>query len=511
MARTATVEIKAFTGIDQSAGGHNVSMNLAYNAYNCDTGFGVLAPSKGYLPVYPSLPAKIVTLGSFYRRNHEIESERRVLVAATQTTLYAILEGGSSWVQLMNGFSSGEWSWVTYETTRDAGTPSDTSDDYMTDIMILSNSEDGVVVVYGDSLTAERKTDLPKFAKLERHAERIWGIGVPGEPDNVYYSQPYNPLNWDLVFDPVDGTTVLPEQSGGVIQMPTWDGDRFIAIKRFSSSLLAFKERSAFYIRGLTTGEFAMIEAYGSDGVLAGDTIITDGPYAYYLSDNGLGIYDGDTARMLDNDRLYGVFAKVGAIAPETACTAISRHVLYLTLPVYTGETYSETIGGVTVTKLVEPTRNNCLIEYNIPRRTYMVRKGIQADAIHNHGGRILFTSGTNPYQVYEITGATFDGDPIPVRWESAWQDLGMKNAYKNAFVVHMTGLQSDAPQQITIGLETERKVKTKTIALAPGYKKTRFPISNNGRRFRFFLAANSETNWSLSGGVQIDMEIDEG
>ncbi len=132
-------------------------------------------PVEGLLPVYPSLPAKNLTLGSFYRRNHENQSEPRVLVAATQTTLYAILEGGSSWVQLMNGFSSGEWSWVTYETTRDAGTPSDTSDDYVTDIMILSNAKDGVVVVYGDSLTAERKTDLPKFAKLERHAERIGG------------------------------------------------------------------------------------------------------------------------------------------------------------------------------------------------------------------------------------------------------------------------------------------------------------------------------------------------
>ena len=125
----ASVELKAFAGIDQSVGAHNLNFNYAYNAKNCDTSYGALAPALGYTAVYPSLPDPIVTLCSFYRRNHPVESERSVLVAATATALYAILENGSEWKTLMTGLQSGEWSFVTYETTRNNDTPSDTSDD----------------------------------------------------------------------------------------------------------------------------------------------------------------------------------------------------------------------------------------------------------------------------------------------------------------------------------------------------------------------------------------------
>jgi len=512
-----SVEIKAFTGIDQSVGAHNLNMNIAYDAKNCNTEHGVLTPATGFQAVYPTLPGQIVTLCSFYRRNIEVEADRRVLVAATATALYAILENGSAWTTLMTGLQSGEWSWVTYETTRDLNdpaTPSNPNDDSTVDILILSNALDGMVVVYGNDLTAEKlavtKPTIPKFAVLERHAERIWGIGVEGEPDNLYYSQPYKPFEWGYVYDPVDGTTPLGESSGGVIQWPTWDGDKFVAIKRFSNNLLAFKERSAFYVRGLTAGEFAVVEAYGSDGIMAPGTIVTDGAASYYLADGGLGAYDGDTAALLDNDRLFNVFSKIGSCAPETACAIISKHVLYLSLPVYTGATTTTTLNGVSVTTLVEPDRNNLLVEYDTRRKTYMIRTGIQADALHNHGGRLLFTSGNNPYQVYEITGTTYNGAAIPMRWESSWQDLGAKNTLKSEFVIHITGFDSADEQDVTIGIETERKVKSKVITLVPGFSKTRFTLNNTGRKYRFFIEANSTVSWQLAGGVQIEMEVDE-
>lgn len=506
-----TVEIKAFLGIDQGGGAHNTSMNYAYDAANCLTERGILSPAPGYVHVYPSLSAPIVTLCSFYRRNHPVEAERSVLVAATATKLYAVLEGGSAWVEIMTGLESGEWSYVAYEAVRNNGTPSDPADDYTTDILILSNATDGVVVVYGDTLAAEKKTTVPKFAIIERHAERIWGVGVNGEPDNIYYSQPLNPFEWGYVYAD-DGVTILDEQSGGVIQMPTWDGDKFVTLKRFSNNLLAFKTKSAWYIRGVSAGDFAMIEAYGSDGVFAPATIITDASMAFYLASGGLGSYDGDTAQLADNDRLVEIFRKVGACAPETACAAVSRHVLYLSLPIYTGETYTTTVGEVSVTRLVEPTRNNTVIAYDIRRKSYMVRTGIQADALHNHGGRVLFTSGDDPYNVYEITGYDYDGDPIPVKWESAWQDLGAKNHVKSAFEVYITGfdIMAGQEQEITLKIITDKKTKSKVITLNSEFKKTRFLFNATGVRFKFAIEALSDTYWSLSGGVQINLESDE-
>jgi hypothetical protein len=507
---SATAEIKAFFGIDQSGGAHNTNMNYAYDAANCLTDRGILAPAPGYVQVYPSLPEPIVTLCSFYRRNHLVESERSVLVAATAHDLYVILEGGSAWSHIATGLQSGEWSYVTYESVRNNGTPEDTSDDYNTDILIMSNAKDGVLVVYGDTLAAELKTDLHKFAIIERHAERIWGTGVDGEPDNIYYSQPLNPFKWGYEYDGDGG--ILPEQSGGVIQMPTWDGDKFVALKRFSNNLLAFKQRSAWYVRGVTAGDFAMVEAYGSDGVFAPSTIVADGAAAYYLAVGGLGSYDGDTAQLVDNDRLVEIFRKVGACAPETACAMVLRHVLYLSLPIYTGATYTTTVNGVSVTKLVEPTRNNTIIVYDIRRKTYMIRTGIQADALHNHSGRILFTSGDDPYNVYEITGYNYCGEEIPVKWESSWQDLGAKNSIKSSFEVYITGfdIQPGHEQEITLKIITEKKTKSKTITLNSDFKKTRFLLNASGVRFKFAIEAQSNSNWCISGGVQIKLESDE-
>lgn len=521
-----TVTVERFTGIDESAGAHNGSLSIAAEAQNCLTEQGLLRPATGYAPVYPPLAEPIVTLATFYRRNHEVEAERRVLVASTATALYAITEGASAWKPLMSELTGGgRWSWVTYEQTGDGADPED--------VLILSNASDGMVIVKGATLTAEHKvinlTSLDehgdpvytpiKFGIIERHAERIWGAEVPGEPDSLYYSQPFNPFNFNQVYVTEDGLgtseiptggEVLPEQSGGVIQVPTWDGDRFVALKRFSNYILAYKRDSVFYVKGMSAGEFGQREAYGSDGAFAPRTVVTDGPTAYYVSNRGLGVFDGDTARLLDLDRLGSVFRNLGTATERLACAATARHVLYLSLPVYTGETFDEVRGGLTITRAVEPTRNNTMVEYDIRRRTYMVRTGIAADALLGHGGRLLFTSGDDPSQVYELTGTTYNGAPIPVRWATPWQDLGRKDVKKSAFELYVTGFECLGKQKVNIGIETEKRVKFKPVMVSGKLKRARFVVGNSGRRFRFVVEAQSTVDWSLSGGVQIKMELDE-
>ena len=57
-----------------------------------------------------------------------------------------------------------------------------------------------------------------------------------------------------------------PEIGGGVINQPTWDGDRFISLEPFGGYLLAVKERTIFEIRGTDPSSFTITEAYGTDG-----------------------------------------------------------------------------------------------------------------------------------------------------------------------------------------------------------------------------------------------------
>lgn len=491
-----------FYGIDQSRGWHNVNLSYAVEAENCDTAQGILRPAAGYAPYGPALPAPVVTLCSFYRRAHPVESERHVLVAATATALYALIQGATAWIPLGSGFASGRWSWVTYETVRNEAT---------CDVLILSNAQDGVVVVYGDDLTLAAQASLPKFGMLARHAERIWGTGIDGEPDNLYYSQPYNPLEWGIATytDESGVVTQLPEQSGGMIQVPTWDGDHFTALRRLGNFLIAVKQNSLWYVRGLSASEFGVYEAYGSDGALAAQTVAVDNASAYYLSDRGLGVYDGDSAHLLDNDRLRGVFSQLGDAYASLACAVVHRHILHLALPVCV-DTQTSVVNGVSVTDFVQPARNNMLVEYDLRRNTYMLRTGFAADALYGHAGRLLFSGGDNPYQVYEISGTSYNGASIPVRWMSAWQDMGGKNVTKSAFRVRITGFTSDRPQKLRVSIQTERKLKTREIEAGGRREKQRLNINNRGRRWRLILEADSSAEWVLDGGIQIDMELDE-
>lgn len=98
-----------------------------------------------------------------------------------------------------------------------------------------------------------------KSAKLGRHAERIWGVGAEGYPDSIFYSRPYDPFTWTDVPE-------TPEIGGGVINQPTWDGDKFISAGTLRRVSLAVKQRTIFEVRGTDPGSFTITEAYGTVG-----------------------------------------------------------------------------------------------------------------------------------------------------------------------------------------------------------------------------------------------------
>jgi len=55
-----------------------------------------------------------------------------------------------------------------------------------------------------------------KFGVITRHAERIWGSGIPSDPDMLVYSAPYDPLDWTANVE-------QPQDGAGDILQPSWD------------------------------------------------------------------------------------------------------------------------------------------------------------------------------------------------------------------------------------------------------------------------------------------------
>ena len=481
--------IPAPQGVYQAAGDTNVSTDYAYRAQNIRTERGLLATGYGTSRAFPALGAPIQTLTRFYRRNRPDDPD--VYVAAAGGALYTYTMGTEGWVKRAEGFLSNLWSYVTYEAAEDGQT---------VDILILSNAKDGMVAIYGSNLRVERKPlaigddygDV-KFAVLGRYAERIWGTGAPGYPDNVFYSRPYDPFDWTDVPE-------TPQMGGGVIGQPTWDGESFIALQTFGGYLLAIKPSTVFEIRGTDPSSFTISEAYGTDGPVEERTICTDRMSMFFLAQSGLGLYDGSTLRLVSRDALYETMRMRmdGTQALATAC--VSGHVYYLALCIKNRE--SDVLS-----------ENNAVIEYDTERGTFMIRTGIRVKDFFAVGDRVYYTDAGNPYEVMRYNDPKAMGylnTAMECLWETPWLDLG-KAHKKRDFVLRFTADadEDDVPVELTI--VTDKREKTRTVMIGRQRKDYRVKIQQSGLRVRLRIVSCARAaGWRIYGGVQVEYTLDE-
>lgn len=475
-------------GVYQAAGDTNVGTDYAYKAHNIRTERGMLATSLGTSRALPALGEPIETLTRFYRRTRPDDAE--VFVAAAGGKLYTYTMGTEGWIERGSGYSQNKWSYVTYEAVEDKKT---------VDILILSNPLDGMVVIFGSDLRAEKKSltigenyaDV-KFAVLGRYAERIFGTGAPGYPDSVFYSRPYNPFNWTDVPE-------TPELGGGVINQPTWDGDSFIAIENFGGYLLAIKTRTVFEIRGTDPSSFTITQAFGTDGPIEARTICTDMQVMYFLAQSGIGMYDGATLRLLARDALHETMKMRMEGRDSLATAAINEHVYHLALCVkeYTGEVVSE---------------NNCVIEFDTERGTFMLRKGLRVKDFYSLGGKMYFTQANSPHEALyyaQEDAKGYLGEPMESLWQTGWLDLG-KAYMKRDFVLRFTAEADEDDLPLEIAIITDRREKRKTVLLSRRRKDYRVKIQQSGVRVQLRLRSDRAAGWRIYGGVEVEYSLDE-
>lgn len=476
-------------GVYQAAGDTNISTDYAYIARNMRTERGLLATAYGTSRAFPALGYPIETLTRFYRRNRPDDPD--VFVAAANGAIYTYTPGEAGWVEREDGFASDRWSYVTYEAQEDGQT---------VDVLIMSNAEDGMITVYGSDLRVERKTlsigdeyAQVKFAVLSRHAERIWGTGAKGYPDSIFYSKPYDPFDWTDVPE-------TPELGGGVINQPTWDGYAFIALEPFGGYLLAVKPNTIFEIRGTDPSSFTITEAYGTDGPIEPRTIVTDRMQMFFLSQGGMGLYDGASLQLLSRDALYETMRMRAADQMQLATACVCDHVVYLALAVRHSDT--ETV-----------TENNTVIEFDTQRGTFMIRDGLRVKDFFSLGGVVYYTQAEAPYEVLRYndpSSGSYLNEPIHALWETPWLDLG-KAYVKSDFVLRFTADADEDDLPITLCVVTDKREKTRTVLLQRRRKDYRVKIQNRGVRMKLRIQSGTRAaGWRIYGGVQVEYSIDE-
>lgn len=482
----AETRIPSFLGLMQYGDGVGGDPRYAVDIENVDTTGGGFKPFARPVMLEAMLPEKIETLAVLYRRWYAgTDDSKNMLIAASNGQLYYMQPTGTAWTQFANPkgtYQSNKWSWVSYEINPEGATSP-------VDVLVLSNPKDGMVYVRCDdtekSVTA---VSTPrKFGVIARFNERIWGGGIEDDPDMVAYSAPYDFTNWEA-------NPEIPEDGAGDIQQPTWDGDRFTALKQLGPQLIAFRRNSVWRIMGADPGEFVWRQQYGG-GTTRENTICVDSERMLMLGDCGVMQYDGLAVAPYGWQYAEDFFRTMNLAALDESCACVWRHKYFLAVPT-----------GLS-------TINNAVLIYDTQEDTWLIRRDISVETFLPTEEALYFTSATAPGRISRMTADVWTSDALsaPVKWVGPWLDFGYKNALKGGWQIYFT-LEALGTGSITFKIETEKKLKSKiySFAATQGHaRQKRLTFGGSGRRFRLHIESTSTAPWRLLGGLQITTEFD--
>ena len=510
---TIQLRMDEFLGINQTRG-EQMDMRYATWAENIDTRHGRFSTAGGYSHV-EDIPTDDHEGGIVRITNYSLkhsEGFKDFMLVCCKTKMFARLNSDDAayWEPVSNfnnaDIQGNSIDSLIYEDVRQGDTSK------QSDVLIVSSQSNGLEFFeINDFGLTQYKTDatikeLPKFGALAQYNERIFGAGSKEYPDRIHYSAAFNPMDWGL-------NNEIPEDGGGFIDYPTWDGDSFIALVPFGADLLAFKRNSLCVLSGTYPGEYTIYKTFGTEGPIAKNTICVYRNMVFFLTTSGIGVYDGSSIRTISRDALYWVTTKLHQANIEVA-SAVIKDGVYMC---------SACING---------SIPDAVIEYDIERDTYMLRTGLSVTAwCRNASGdwktfsienELYIAVSDDPYGIYEYGHAlTYNGKPIHAVWESPFTDAGHKESIKSAFRVYALpedidegyDEEIDGPRNAIVNftITTERKSKTKELKAQKYWLSKRKmlskSISNSGRQFKWKI--ESDIPFMIQTGIQVQAELD--
>ena len=481
---SAIMRIPECKGLLQYGDSMGMDPRYASDCRNAYTAQGVLRPMAACEPMEAQTPAPIQTLARLYRRWYAPDDQHEVLVAAAGGRLYWMLPSGSCWTQLDmplgwpgNGYQSDVWSWAAYEiSVEDKDAP--------VDVLLMSNAQDGMILIRGDTMEVSRIATPKKFGIIARYAERIWGGGIPDDPDMLVYSAPYDPFDWSQ-------NNEIPEDGAGDVLQPSWDGDSFTALSALGSQLIAFKRGSVWRVMGTDPGAYVFREQYGG-GTPCPQTVAVDGSRILMLGPEGVLCYDGESVSPFWQEYAGVVFERMNQKALSEASACLWKGCYYCALP------------------LDDSPVNNAVLIFNTRHNTWLLRTELSVESFLPTQDALYFTSAHTPGRIWRWQEDSMKtGSACSMRWVTGWQDLGRSNVTKCRFRLLLTAeCRREAPVRLT--LETENRASVRHITLRPGEKQRRIGFRVFGRRFRLIVESDGPQPWQLTGGMQLNMDLEE-
>ena len=210
-------------------------------------------------------------------------------------------------------------------------------------------------------------------------------------------------------------------------------------------------------------------------------SIVPSGDALYYLTDGGLCCFNGvSAAPMPDARRIRNVLA--GASATD-ARGALCRDKLYF---------------------IIDEGGDCALVEYDLIRCTYMLRRGFTASDLCARGGVLYLIDGARRVCRFG-EGTTYDGAPIAAWWQTPLTDLYDKGSVKSIRELYLRGSSDLADSVILMDMTIDTHTATHRMRVPEARACVlEVPLAGEGRTFSMRFYNEAGGRFALEAGAEV-------
>ena len=461
--------IDAFYGIDQSKNENAIAAGMSADACNMNTDDGSLAVANGYVR---HIEAQVPGTEPLHRLFMHQRKDCVQPIAVAGDVIYAYRDGAWNAIYTYDpGLTRHDFDFVEAQINS-------------TDCLIIGCGEAQLVKYDGAEASlfgSEEQLSNPNVLYLAMYRNRLFAAGDPEHPNRLYWSQLPGSERSIENWGPVEAS---PNVEGGHTEVGDTGGDPITGLAALSNQLLIFKQHSIYRLLGDRPGNY-IVETVEARGERPKHTaIVPSGEALYYLTPGGLCCFNGVSAAPLPDARRIRTVLSHASTANTRGTLCDDK--LYFT---------------------IDESGSCALVEYDLVRCTYMLRRGFTANDLCARGGTVyLLDGGRRVCRFGE--GTTYDGAPIAAWWQTPLTDLYDKGCVKSLRELYLRGSSDVQGSVILMDLSIDNHTATHRMRV-PDTRATvlEVPLLNEGRTFSMRFYNEAGGRFMLEAGIELHFD----
>ena len=463
-----TIRIGGFAGVKQGACA-GVPLNWAEDAQNVSTAGGRLSRVKGYRAVYPPVTGAARKLRRLFIWPRDAETVD--CLVARQDSLFHYDPGTGTWEDLYHYIDDMDADTFDFLKTKIGST----------ETLLIGNGLESILKWEGGNASVAGFGSAEKLSDkavnyLELYFGRLFAAGDREHPARLYWSQaPGGSRTIEDWSADEDSENV----SGGHVEVGT-DSDPITGLFALSNQLLIFKKDKLYRLLGDRPGNYRIVPVEAALTQPIHTACVPYGDRLFFLTDTGLDFYDGQTVRrsahgadLLPLLRQADFSGAASAACGDSLYFAVKEHP--------------------------SSVHNDLLIEYDVLRDCFLLRRGFQIVDLTSCYGTLYVLTGSGEVAVLN-EGNTYGSDQIQAYWETPWMDGTSTLTVKQTVEAVLTGTGGPLRVYVLGEIREGDGVRQLLGENVPA----EFLLRSAGRRLKLRIENVNGSDFDLGGGVEL-------